>query len=407
MKQTQKRMKIKFSYLLVLTALFIGFSANAQKFSVESMKMELDPSKPDADRNYEDLVKWAEETKAHPKTSNDPIMWYYRGLTFLKISTMESELSKKYPNATELALEGFTKAIETDTKQKITKEAEGNLLNVAIGFYNKGYLAYQAEDYTAAYDAFGTALPLLKYDVDGQLKRNNLTPEVLQQMMALSAMNNGEDKKAEKSFKGLITNGSTDPTIFFNLATLQMKGGDTTAALATIEEGKEMNEGNSSLINLELNTYLKLGRSEELITKLDAAIEADPGNALYYAARAGAYDVFGNSEKALEDYNKCIEVNPEYYDAYYNKGVIYLNKVAAIVDELDGEYKPSIIQAKEAEINQWYEKAITEFETVFNDHADMPLKDKVDLAGTMKKIYARLEKMDKYNEMKSFVDDNK
>lgn len=407
MKQTQKRMKIKFSYVLLLVTLFVGVQANAQKFSVESMKMELDPSKPDGDRNYEDLVKWAEETKAHPKTSNDPRMWYYRGLTFLKISTMESELSKKYPNATELALEGFTNAIKTDTKKKVTKEAEGNLLNVAIGLYNKGYVAYQANDYTTAYKAFETALPLLKYDVDGQLRRNNLTPEVLEQMMAYSAMNNGEDEKAKKALQNLVSKGSTDPTIFANLAKLQLKGGDTTAALATISEGKEMNESDKSLINMELDLYLKQGRSKELIDKLDAAIDADPGSTIYYFARAISYEGLGETDKAAADYDKILEIDPEYYDAHYNKGVMYLNEVAAIVEELDGEYKPSIIEAKEAEINQWYIKAIAEFEKVFEGNDDMLLADKVELAGTMKKIYARLERMDKYNEMKSFVDDNK
>ncbi|MDG2455026.1 MAG: hypothetical protein P8N47_04375 [Bacteroidia bacterium] len=86
---------------------------------------------------------------------------------------------------------------------------------------------------------------------------------------------------------------------------------------------------------------------------------------------------------------------------------MYLNKVRVIVEELDGEYKPSIIQAKEVEINQWYVKAIAEFETVFEDNDDMPIDEKVLLAGTMKKIYARLEKMDKYAEMKAFVEANK
>jgi hypothetical protein len=37
----------------------------------------------------------------------------------------------------------------------------------------------------------------------------------------------------------------------------------------------------------------------------------------------------------------------------------------------------------------------------------MPIDEKVLLAGTMKKIYARLEKMDKYAEMKAFVEANK
>jgi len=85
---------------------------------------------------------------------------------------------------------------------------------------------------------------------------------------------------------------------------------------------------------------------------------------------------------------------------------MYLNRVAKIVEELDGEYKPSIIEKKEAEINIEYKKAIVEFEHVFNNNDDMPIAEKVVLAGTMKKIYARLEQMEKYNEMKSFIESN-
>ena len=74
----------------VIIFLLIGLSTKAQKFSVESMKMELeDMTKPDSDRDYENLLKWAEQTKVNPKTANSPKMWYYRGLTFLKISSLE------------------------------------------------------------------------------------------------------------------------------------------------------------------------------------------------------------------------------------------------------------------------------------------------------------------------------
>lgn len=398
-------MTIKVSQFLVIMALFTGYSASAQRFSVESMKMELDPSKPDGDRNYEDLVKWAEETKEHPKTSNDPKMWYYRGLTFLKVSTMETEISQKYPNALELAHEGFTNAIKTDVKNQVRELAEGNLLNVAVGFYNKGYINYQANDFAAAYISFGTALPLMKYDVENALRRNNLTAEVLEQMMAYCAMNNGENEKAINAFNSLVDKGSTDPTIFASLAQLQLKAGDTTAALATVDTGKELNESDKTLINMELDIYLKQGRSTELIDKLNAAIEADPESTIYYFARAISYEGLNDIEKASADYDKIIEIDPEYYDAYYNKGVMYLNEVAAIVQELDGEYKPSIIEAKEAKINTWYVRAITEFETVFERNDEMPMTERLELANTMKKIYARLERMDDYNAMKQFEED--
>ena len=405
--QKRKRMKIKFNYVIALLALCIGINVSAQRFTVESMKMELeDRTKPDSDKDYESLLKWAEETKANSKTSNDPKMWYYRGLTYLKLSTLNNDLSKAHPDAIYIAHEAFQNAIKTDAKNKVTKDAEANLLNVAIGLYNKGYSAYQAEEYDESYKNFKMAVPLMKYDTEGQLKRNNLTAEVLEQMMAFSAMNGGEDEKAKKALQALVDKGSIEGSIYANLAKLHLKGGDTTAALETIASGKEVNEADKTLINMELDIYLKQGRSKELIDKLNVAIEEDPGNTIYYFARAISYEGLNENEKAAADYDKILEIDPEYYDASYNKGVMYLNRVAKIVEELDGEYKPSIIEKKEAEINIEYKKAIVEFEHVFNNNDDMPIAEKVVLAGTMKKIYARLEQMEKYNEMKSFIESN-
>jgi len=397
-----KRFSLNF---LVITFLLLGLSTKAQKFSVESMKMELeDVTKPDSDRDYDNLLKWAEQTKENPKTANSPKMWYYRGLTFLKISTLNNDLSAQHPDAILTALEAFQNAIATDAKNRVTKESEANLLNVAIGLYNRAYGSYQSEKYSDAYKEFELAVPLMKYDTDGLLKRNNLTQEVLEQMMGYSAMNDGNNENAKKVFQKLIDGGTTESNIYASLARIHLNGGDTTAALQTIATGKEYNETDKTLINMELDIFLKQGRSKELIEKLSIAITDDPGNTIYYFARAISYEGLNDTEKAAADYDKILEIDPTYYDAAYNKGVMYLGKVANIVEELDGEYKPSIIEKKEAEIYVQYEKAIVEFENVFANNTEMELSDKLELAKTMKKIYARLEKMDKYNEMKDFID---
>jgi len=398
--------KIKINLLLIVF-LLSGLISNAQKFTVESMKMELeDMTKPDVDRDYENLLKWAEQTKANPKTANSPKMWYYRGLTFLKISTLNNELSNQNPDAILIALEAFQNAIATDIKKRVTTESEANLLNVAIGLYNRAYASYQQEDYAKAYKEFELAIPLMKYDTDGLLKRNNLTAEILEQMMGYSAMNGGDNKNAKIVFQKLIDGGSAETNIFASLARIHLIDGDTTQALSTIAAGKEYNETDKTLINMELDIFLKQGRSIELIEKLNVAIQDDPGNTVYYFARAISYEGMGETDKAAADYDKILEIDPTYYDASYNKGVMYLGNVAKIVDELDGEYKPSIIEKKEAEIYVQYEKAIVEFENVFENNDEMLINDKVELAKTMKKIYARLEKMDKYNEMKTFIESN-
>ena len=125
---------------------------------------------------------------------------------------------------------------------------------------------------------------------------------------------------------------------------------------------------------MKLDIYLKQGRSAELVSELDEAIDSDPGNVVYYFARAITFEGMGEIEKASADYDKILEIDPEYYDAAFNKGVMYLNSAAKVVESLEGEYKPSIINAKEAEINGYYSKAIVHFENVFETTWICPLQ---------------------------------
>jgi len=403
------KMKSNFkTYVLAILASLIGVNTYAQNFNVESVKMELTSQKDDTDKDLESCLKWITEASEHPKTANDPKMWYYKGLTYLKISSVNSELTKSKPEALNIALEAFNNSIKTDVKGKYTAEAEGGLLNVAIGLYYKGYTAFQAEDYSTAYSEFQKVLPLLKYDKEGYLKRNNLTSDAVEQLMAFSALGMGDKLKARKSFQSLVDKGTSDPNTFVNLSKLYLEEGDTTKALDIVTKGKALNETDKGLINMELDIYLKQGKSKELITKLDKAIAEDPGNTIYYFARAISYEGLKEMAKAEADYDKILEIDPTYYDAAYNKGVLYLNKVAALVDEMNEKnvYKPSEIAKYESQINALYEKGIVQFENVFQNNADMPENDKFELAQTMKKIYAQLQRMDKYKAMKDYIDAN-
>ncbi len=404
------KMKFSMKKVAVLAGmLLVGVMSYAQNFNVETAKMILvDHTVDDTDKDLQKCLELITEASTHPKTSNSPKMWFYKGLLYLKIAGVNSELTQATPNAIDIALESFQNAIKTDAKNKYTEEAKGHLLNVAIGLYNKAFTAYQARDFKVANDYFAKTLPLMEYDTEGLLKRNNLTAELIEQMMAFTAIEMGDKAGAKKSLNSLIEKGSSDPALFSNLALIHLQEGDTAKALEVISNGKELNETDKTLINQELDIYLKQGRSEELINKLNIAIEDDPGNTIYYFARAISYEGLGDLEKAGADYDKILEIDPEYYDAAYNKGVMYLTKIGDLVDEMNEKniYKPSEIAVYEGKINTMYGEAIVQFENVFNNNNDMGDEERLDLAKTMKKIYAQLGRMDDYNEIKAYISDN-
>ena len=50
-----------------------------------------------------------------------------------------------------------------------------------------------------------------------------------------------------------------------------------------------------------------------------------PKLALVYYNRGGAYRNLGQSQRAIQDYDEAIRLNPEFIEAYYSRGSIYDN----------------------------------------------------------------------------------
>lgn len=70
---------------------------------------------------------------------------------------------------------------------------------------------------------------------------------------------------------------------------------------------------------------LKLGNTDKALDQFNLAITLDPQNAYAYAGRGATYAARGELEKAMVDYDKAIELDPHNSVAYNNRGLVYLN----------------------------------------------------------------------------------
>jgi len=66
---------------------------------------------------------------------------------------------------------------------------------------------------------------------------------------------------------------------------------------------------------------------EEAINCFDKAIEINPNYYKAYYNRALALGIKGESDNAIKNYTKTIELNPQYAFAYNNRGNLYSNKL--------------------------------------------------------------------------------
>lgn len=73
------------------------------------------------------------------------------------------------------------------------------------------------------------------------------------------------------------------------------------------------------------NVYKEIGNYQQAFTDYNKAIELDPEFAYAYANRGNVYLDIGHYLQAVADYNKVMELDPKDGDAYNNRGIAYHN----------------------------------------------------------------------------------
>ncbi len=71
------------------------------------------------------------------------------------------------------------------------------------------------------------------------------------------------------------------------------------------------------------NTWYEKGDPDRAIADYNRAIEINPNMADVYNNRGLAWDIKGDYDRAIADYTKAIETNPRYSDPYNNRGLIW------------------------------------------------------------------------------------
>ena len=74
---------------------------------------------------------------------------------------------------------------------------------------------------------------------------------------------------------------------------------------------------------LSFLSWNQCGYWKNSITLFSHTLKVTDYNWLVYNNRGIAYYDLGNYKQAIEDYNRAIEIKPDYADAYYNRGIAY------------------------------------------------------------------------------------
>ena len=71
--------------------------------------------------------------------------------------------------------------------------------------------------------------------------------------------------------------------------------------------------------------FYESGQFKKAIDEYDKAVQADPEHGSAYASRGAAYEKLAEHERAIEDYDRAIELDPTVASSYENRGAAYHN----------------------------------------------------------------------------------
>jgi len=207
-----------------------------------------------------------------------------------------------------------------------------------------------------------------------------------------------DNQKSKELLQKLININFNEPAIYIHMSNIYLAEEKTDKALEYLSLGREMFEEDQSLINAEINMYIQLNRTSELIGKLGEAIELDPENDLLYFNRGTIYDQEGNIEKAEKDYLMAIDLNPSSFGANYNLGALYFNYGVKLKDNASNTSSNSKYTALKKQADDNFAKALPYMENAFNLNG----QDKNTII-SLKQLYALKGDYDKSNEMKKLL----
>ncbi len=249
------------------------------------------------------------------------------------------------------AYQAYTKALQLACRKYETKTILIDLKAAQGNLYNFGLIAYQEQKFQVAYEHFNSLLAAHE-----ELKRQGAQSFFKQEadrhqavyLAAASAQLAGNQEVAKSLFEQLYQANYDNPAIYESLYLLHAPN-DIQAAYAYLEEGRLRYPDEASLLFADINHHLRTGQLDQLIGKLNAAIEREPDNISLYVTLGTVYDnlyqqmvVAGNSDEAdeyfnaaLQHYQNAVSKNPNQTDALYGLGALYYNKAAFTTQKMN------------------------------------------------------------------------
>lgn len=369
--------------LLTICALLLGIiTAHAQPSNIVSAYNYLGSGEL---AKAEESINKATE---HEKTKEKAKTWYYRGKIYHAIAEPNSAYPlEKRRQAYVEAGKSLRKAKTLDCSRIDVDDLNRRLKILNNMCLNEGVSSYNDRNYAVAASLFEESVSLAEtLGIIDTLALYNV---------GLTHEKNQNYDKAIAAYRRCADLGYKGAEMYSFLQYCYLKIGNEEKSTSIILEGLQRYPNDQNILTSAINSFLKQGQIQEANELLTKAIKNDPDNAILYFCRGALLDALGKETAEIEqNYEKAIELNPDYFDPYYNLGALYFNQGVDINNQAAEETDNAKYEESRAEANALFKKALVPLEKAYEiDPANRSTME------SLLALYAQLNMIDEYNDI--------
>ena len=299
------------------------------------------------------------------------------------------ETNKIHENPLPEAKEALEKALELDTEGRESEDLLADLNRLKLQFESEAVYCYNKDDYEGAYYNFKQILDINKLGIMG-----GVVDTIIFYNTARVAKELGKNEDAIKYFEIVRGYNYPNPFIYVFLNNCYNAVGDTASGLEVLKDGFKKFPDNQNILIELINYYLMRGIADEALDYLAIAKEEDPENISFYFAEGTLFDKLNRFEDAKRSYEYCLELDSNYFNAYYNLGVLYYNNAVKMYEEANKLNEIDEYEQAKAFADDEVAKALPYIEKA---HEIDP--DDIETMKTLKTLYYRMKLDDKYDKI--------
>ncbi|MFN3952126.1 MAG: tetratricopeptide repeat protein [Thermaurantimonas sp.] len=202
-----------------------------------------------------------------------------------------------------------------------------------VMLYNAALMKFNAKDFPEAINLFNKLLELdykgvqyFAYDNEQKKEVQFGSPKELQRNLRIRP----------DRFVNPREEGDIRPDLYIMLAVAYKSNNDQENYTAILRKARAEYPNEERFIREELDSYIKTKQYDKAVENLRLSLQNDPDNKLFWFILGTIYHTELNDIKQAEEaYNKALEIDENYADVLYMKGLIYITQANDLVEQMN------------------------------------------------------------------------